>query len=542
MPRKSTRRKASKKEEKQSLRKEAGKKKAEAKDSGSPKPAPKNEAKGGTSPYVIAAVALVALVLGIGIAYLVMNVSSTPSEEGAKAIILLDSKCSVCNAELNQVIQYLDSQMKFSSLPQERMSVTDKGAEQIIRVLKENNVNYVPAIVFTGDITQTEFYKEFDRQTKPYGGAARFIQKVGQYYVLQPAWTTRMYDPENPGEEITVYMGADVSRDAVERLIYRILPSADLEIKANDGNYMVKFEAPENVLSVLEQVFPISTREGNTLTVPYINVEVYAPKDFLPGVAQSVQGLSSNVRITKTENLDENTKYLAKVVTDRPDLLADLLRGWERNGNVFYVMKTDKPEVELFVMSYCPYGVQTEKAIIPVLELLGDKIDFKLRFVNYAMHGEKEVWENLRQYCIQFKTDPDKFIDYLDCFTRSDDANRCMEELNIDKDAVQSCMDEEDQRWGISQILANPDQWGSQFPPFPIDDALNREYGVRGSPTLVIDGIVVPAPRNPEALKDLICSAFLHPPEECSTTLSSENEAPGFGGTASSSNTAGQCG
>src|SRR3989338_5177731 len=79
------------------------------------------------------------------------------------------------------------------------------------------------------------------------------------------------------------------------------------------------------------------------------------------------------------------------------------------------VPKSDKPKVELFVMSYCPYGTQIEKGIIPVIEALGDKIDFELKFVNYAMHGEKEVTENLRQYCIETEQG-DKFLGYLKCF------------------------------------------------------------------------------------------------------------------------------
>ncbi|MFH0840784.1 MAG: hypothetical protein V1865_02275, partial [bacterium] len=62
--------------------------------------------------------------------------------------------------------------------------------------------------------------------------------------------------------------------------------------------------------------------------------------------------------------------------------------------------KSDKPVVELFVMSHCPYGTQIEKGIIPVAETLKDKIDFQIKFVDYAMHGEKELKEQLNQYCI----------------------------------------------------------------------------------------------------------------------------------------------
>lgn len=62
--------------------------------------------------------------------------------------------------------------------------------------------------------------------------------------------------------------------------------------------------------------------------------------------------------------------------------------------------KSDKPTVQLFVMSYCPYGLQEEKGLIPAVQALGNKINFKLEFVSYSMHGQKEVNENLLQYCI----------------------------------------------------------------------------------------------------------------------------------------------
>jgi len=49
-------------------------------------------------------------------------------------------------------------------------------------------------------------------------------------------------------------------------------------------------------------------------------------------------------------------------------------------------------------MSYCPYGTQIEKGILPVINALGNKIKFSLKFVDYAMHGKKEIDENSRQY------------------------------------------------------------------------------------------------------------------------------------------------
>ena len=63
------------------------------------------------------------------------------------------------------------------------------------------------------------------------------------------------------------------------------------------------------------------------------------------------------------------------------------------------VPKSDKPSVELYVFTYCPYGTQAEKGIIPAVKLLGDKIDFKIKQIG-AMHGEYEKIEAQRQLCI----------------------------------------------------------------------------------------------------------------------------------------------
>jgi len=205
--------------------------------------------------------------------------------------------------------------------------------------------------------------------------------------------------------------------------------------------------------------------------------------------------------------------------------------------------KSERPRVELFVMSYCPYGIQMEKGFIPVLRLLGKKIDFELKFVSYAMHGEKEVWENLRQYCIQ-KLYPNKLVDYLECFDirKPQDWRGCLEEVGIDVQEINNCMTEADEEYNISKILSNESSWGGRFPPFPLYEADNRKYSVRGSPTLVINGTVVWTGRSPEAIKEAICSAFKSPPPECNQKLSEETPSPGFGGGTGSQTSQAQCG
>jgi len=188
------------------------------------------------------------------------------------------------------------------------------------------------------------------------------------------------------------------------------------------------------------------------------------------------------------------------------------------------VMAKKKPEVEVFVMSHCPYGTQVEKGIIPVQELLGDKANIHIRFVHYIMHGQQEANEQTRQYCID-KEQEDKFWSYLACFLDKSDSAGCLDKEGIDKNKLRSCMDTADKEFNISGDLAA----GQQYPRFRIHEDLSKQYGVQGSPTLVIDGKMTQANRDPESLKNAICDAFTIKPDECEQALSTTPPSPGFG-------------
>jgi hypothetical protein len=105
----------------------------------------------------------------------------------------------------------------------------------------------------------------------------------------------------------------------------------------------------------------------------------------------------------------------------------------ETPSNVY--TKSEVPEVKLFIMAFCPYGIQAASAFQSAVELLNEKMNFKMGYViysNYAkqggskwedyctessekycsMHGVNEVKEDVRQMCIQ-KYAPDKFWAYM---------------------------------------------------------------------------------------------------------------------------------
>ncbi|MBD3155332.1 MAG: hypothetical protein GF368_01610 [Candidatus Aenigmarchaeota archaeon] len=208
------------------------------------------------------------------------------------------------------------------------------------------------------------------------------------------------------------------------------------------------------------------------------------------------------------------------------------------------VPQQDEPVVNAFVMSYCPYGLQFIKAYVPVMELLGDKADIQLNFVDYIMHGEKEIVENNRMYCIQLEQS-DKFTDYLRCSVETDEAEKenCLEQVGIDVEGLDECISGIDEEYNITGLYEDRSTWSNgQFPLYPIESELNDMYGVRGSPTFVVNGKTVSVNRSPEAIKETICSGFTNPPEECEDELSAAAESPGIGPIGSGSGDSGSTG
>ena len=150
-----------------------------------------------------------------------------------------------------------------------------------------------------------------------------------------------------------------------------------------------------------------------------------------------------------------------------------------------------KPEVELFVMSYCPYGVQAEQELLPFFEKYGNTIDFKLRFIVgkeevseektseqaefTSLHGEPELIENKRQMVIA-ELYPDKLFDYLLC--RADHLEEawvnCAKDVGLDASKVTQAVEAEKVTLGLVEEIQR-----------------TKELNIKGSPTLVIDGRII---------------------------------------------------
>jgi predicted DsbA family dithiol-disulfide isomerase len=186
----------------------------------------------------------------------------------------------------------------------------------------------------------------------------------------------------------------------------------------------------------------------------------------------------------------------------------------------------EKPEVNLFVMSFCPFGVQAENIMKEVVDLLGTKIDIKIRFIAnvqgdtvesvQSLHGINEAKEDLRQACIQKYYKQETFWNYLM------EINKNCYSIYRDASKLEECWKSAAQKYGIDISTIESCAYSSEgLNLLKEDEQLTEEYGVRGSPTLIINGATYSGARNSEAFKQAICSGFITKPEECSQTLSS---------------------
>ena len=149
------------------------------------------------------------------------------------------------------------------------------------------------------------------------------------------------------------------------------------------------------------------------------------------------------------------------------------------------VARMGKPTLELFVMSYCPFGVQAEEKIIPIVKEFGDKIDFKLQFIAdekeelslneitpfTSLHGYPEVAENIRQLLIAQEY-PDKYLDYILCRGKKLDKSweSCAEKLGIDVAKIQRLFDSPEAEQLFRENIKRA-----------------TELGIRASPTILVD-------------------------------------------------------
>jgi hypothetical protein len=286
-------------------------------------------------------------------------------------------------------------------------------------------------------------------------------------------------------------------------------------------------QAAERAISYIDQII---ASQGATTTASLIAVNE----------EESVYKLSFKIGQNEyTAYVSKDGKYLFPEGYDLTATSTEESNNEPKKATCEDLKKTDKPILEAFVVSKCPYGLQMQRVLYEVVKSIPSLAEnIKVKYIGAiennkitSMHGDEEAQENLRQICVR-EEQTDKYWSYIGCHIKKGDVDSCLAVANVDKSKLNTCMT--DTTKGLEYAKAD----------FTSQDG----YKVSGSPTLFLNGEKVSefdfGGRTAEAVKTLLCCGFGQKPDTCSQKLSEDSAATGFSESYGSSgdSTSGGCG
>ena len=164
---------------------------------------------------------------------------------------------------------------------------------------------------------------------------------------------------------------------------------------------------------------------------------------------------------------------------------------------------SEKISLDFHIMSKCPFGVKVLQAIIPVLEKMGENIDFHVEYIGRekdgeltSMHGEAEVQGNILQICASKHGDFDQWVSFLKCQNEDwrkipEGWEKCADAAKIDKAKMKACY-EGDEGKGLLRE----------------SNKKSQEKKATGSPTIFLAGEPYRGGRSESSFGRAICAKF----------------------------------
>jgi glutaredoxin len=290
-------------------------------------------------------------------------------------------------------------------------------------------------------------------------------------------------------------------------------------------------------LSMDVRTVDISTDEGKKIVSQY-GIDVVPAFIFEKSVEQSYVWKSNEKVKALFEQKNGNYKLLDEV-TGATHYVSEEKR-LELLKKIGVTLGDNKPQIDFFVMAYCPYGNQAEEIIDKVYEVLGDKAIFNPHYVIYSnyggadycldneqkycsMHGGQELHQDVRELCVNKYMGIDKWFSFavaMNSKCTAANADTCWEavakDLGLDAQKIKDCQASE-----AETLLAE-------------EKKLNNLLGVQGSPTIFIEGEEYGGTRDANAILAAMCNAYdSTKPAECGSTIaasSTASAAPASGG------------
>ncbi|MBW2985616.1 GILT family protein [Candidatus Woesearchaeota archaeon] len=167
--------------------------------------------------------------------------------------------------------------------------------------------------------------------------------------------------------------------------------------------------------------------------------------------------------------------------------------------------------LDFYVMSQCPYGTQVEDAVYPVLQKLGNNVDFNINYIATdlgngqfsALHGQPEVLGNIVQLCAM-KYNPENYMSMIVCQNKNAKSipgnwEQCAKDNDLDVKKIKTCYEGDEGK----QLLS-------------VSAKKTNQIGATGSPTIYLNGQSYGGGRTTSDFMRSICNEFSDAPAACS--------------------------
>jgi protein-disulfide isomerase len=277
-------------------------------------------------------------------------------------------------------------------------------------------------------------------------------------------------------------------------------------------------------------IIDISSEEGKELVGKY-NIEkvpvMFFTKSLKDTFLWSAQGENLQSSFDEFDDL-----MMIKAEQTNAHFFVDKNKRMDYIENLGVTLGDNRPQIDFFLMAFCPFGDIAEEGIAPVYELLKGKADFNPHYVIYSnyrgggndfcfddeakycsMKGIQELNQGVRELCAAKHLGLDAFFSFALAINKKcnyQNADSCWEDvakdLGLDVSKIKKCFSEE-----AESILEEELKW-------------TKLYGATGSPQVFIDGTAYNGARDSNSYKEALCRAFDDAPEECKIELSTASE------------------
>lgn len=211
----------------------------------------------------------------------------------------------------------------------------------------------------------------------------------------------------------------------------------------------------------------------------------------------------------------------------------------EKKKEIMQVLNVkDKPQIDFFIMSYCPYGNQAEETISDVYQALKNKVNYVPHYIFYenfnnggeeycldkdnkycSMHGVQEANQDIRELCVLKNYGIGKYFDFIKI------ANTDCSAENID-----TCWETITQKAGIDKYKVRNCEKTEKLTLAKKELETTTKLQISGSPTIFINGEVYEGSRTATAYQKTLCKYFKDEPQECKTEIETTTQTTPSGG------------